>query len=65
MKVSQLKQVLSQAGRLYRESGRDDLADALETFASLTTGRETMTVPAFTRLIAQAAADARNASGDG
>jgi hypothetical protein len=51
MKVAQLKKVLDQTAQMYRDVGSTDAAESLRMFSSLFTGRETMTVASFAKLV--------------
>jgi hypothetical protein len=55
MKVSQFRQVLESAARIYRESGNAAAANSLTELSSLCAGRETITVTSFASLIAKTA----------
>ncbi|MEA2903892.1 MAG: hypothetical protein QOI12_1279 [Alphaproteobacteria bacterium] len=55
MKVSQLRQVLEAAARMYRDGGNAAAAQSLSEIASLCAGRDAMTAASFSRLIEKAA----------
>jgi hypothetical protein len=52
MKLGDLRKIFEAAERIYREAGNATAAEALKEASSLCEGRESMTVAAFAKLIA-------------
>lgn len=52
MKVAELRKILGVAERIYREAGDATAAEALKELSFLCQGRETITVAAFAKLVA-------------
>jgi len=52
MKLGDLRKIFEAAEGIYREAGNAAAADALKEASSLCDGRESMTVAAFAKLVA-------------
>lgn len=52
MKLGDLREIFNAAERIYREAGSAAAAEALKDVSSLCDGRESMTVAAFAKLVA-------------
>jgi hypothetical protein len=52
MKLGDLREIFKAAESIYREAGNEAAAQALKEISSLCNGRESMTVAAFAKLVA-------------
>ncbi len=52
MNLGDLRKIFEAAGHIYRETGNEAAAEALKEISGLCDGRESMTVTAFAKLVA-------------